>query len=208
MFKFARCARLVPGFALCLALAFTGPATAEPGRPAELVEGLNAALIEVMRGAEALGYQGRFDRLAPVLNETFNFQVMAGISAGRHWRELTPDQRRTLVDAFARMSIGTFAARFDGYSGERFEVAGEEPGPRDTVLVRNKLVKSDGEAVEINYLTKRFEERWRVVDVYLDSKFSELAIKRSENTAVLDSDGFEALIGRIESKLAEWAAQG
>ncbi len=198
----------VLGLTLVLILALASPLRAAPARPAELVEGLNAVLIEVMRGAEALGYRGRSERLAPVLSETFNFQVMAGVSVGRHWRALTPDQRRNLVDAFGRMSIGTFAARFDGFGGERFEVTGEEPGPRDTVLVRNKLIKGDGEAIEINYLTKRFEERWRVVDVYLDSKFSELAIRRSEYTAILDSDGFDALIRRIEDKLAQWAAKG
>ncbi len=178
------------------------PALAAPARPGELVTGLNETLLSVMRDAETLGYRGRYDRLAPVLSETFNFQVMAGISAGRHWRGLSGEQRGLLVEAFGRMSIGTFAARFDGFSGERFEVVGEEPGPRDTVLVRNKLIKSNGEEIEINYLMKRYNERWRVVDVYLDSIYSELATKRSEYSSVLANEGFEGLIRRIGDKLA------
>ncbi len=198
-------------FAVLFVLGFasiSATASAAPARPGELVTGLNEALLEVMRNASDLGFQGRYDRLAPVLRETFSFSAMAGISAGRHWRDLGPEQRRTLVGAFGRMSIGTFAARFDGYSGERFEVIGEEPGPRNTVLVRNQLLKSDGEAIEINYLLKRIKDRWRVVDVYLDSTFSELATKRAEYSAVLDREGFDGLIRRIEEKLAKLAAAG
>ena len=50
--------------------------------------------------------------------------------------------------------------------------------------------------------------RWQAVDVYLDSKFSELAIKRSEYTSVLDNEGFDSLIRRIEEKLTSLAGEG
>ncbi len=187
---------------LLLAQAWT-PVLAEPAPPGEVVAGLNETLLSVMRDAKSLGFQGRYDRLAPVLNEAFNFQVMAGISAGRHWRGLSPAQQRQLVASFGRMSIGTFASRFDGFSGERFEVLGEEPGPRKTVLVRNKLIKTGGETIEINYLTKRYDGRWRVVDVYLDSIYSELATKRSEYSSVLAKEGLDGLLARLDAKLVQ-----
>lgn len=194
--------------ALVLALAVTMPIASQAAEAAQgpmaLVSRLNDTLIEVMRNAKDLGYRGRYERLAPVLKQTFNFPVMAGISSGSHWRGFSAEQKANLSDAFGRMSIGTFANRFDGFGGERFEVTGEEPGPRGTVLVRNKLIKSDGDAIEINYLTKDYSGEWRVVDVYLDSKFSELAVKRSEYTSVLDKEGLDGLIARIETKLAEW----
>jgi phospholipid transport system substrate-binding protein len=194
--------------ALVLALAVTVPIASQAVEAAQgpmaLVGRLNETLIEVMRNAKDLGYRGRYERLAPVLKQTFNFPVMAGISSGSHWRGFSAEQKAKLSEAFGRMSIGTFANRFDGFGGERFEVAGQEPGPRGTVLVRNTLIRSDGETIEINYLTKDYDGAWRVVDVYLDSKFSELAVKRSEYTSVLDKEGLDGLIARIEAKLAEW----
>ena len=42
----------------------------------------------------------------------------------------------------------------------------------------------------------------------MDSKFSELAIKRSEYSSVIQNEGFDALIKKIEDKLTAWAAQG
>jgi phospholipid transport system substrate-binding protein len=194
--------------AMALALAVTLPSVSRAAEaaqgPMSLVSRLNETLIDVMQNAKNLGYRGRYERLAPVLKQTFNFPVMAGISSGSHWRGFSAEQKAKLSEAFGRMSIGTFANRFDGFGGERFEVAGEEPGPRGTVLVRNRLIKSDGDTIEINYLTKDYGGEWRVVDVYLDSKFSELAVKRSEYTSVLDKEGLEGLIARIEARLAEW----
>jgi len=184
------------------------PATAAEEAPRDIVGRLNAVLMEVMQQADELGFSGRYDRLAPVLSEAFNFPLMARISVGRHWRKLEDSDRDRLVDAFGRMSIATFATRFDGYSGERFEVLGEKPAPRKAILVRNRLIKNDGGAVEINYLLKIAEGRWRVVDVFLDAKYSELAMKRSEYGSVIKNAGFDELIRRLDEKIAKLAAEG
>ena len=70
-----------------------GPARTAEDAPAELVGRRNTALIEVMREAEVLGFQGRYDRLAPVLTAAFDFPLLARVSVGRHWRELDEDAR-------------------------------------------------------------------------------------------------------------------
>jgi phospholipid transport system substrate-binding protein len=192
---------------LLLSFAGTGAAPAAEPTPSEVVERLNTTLIEVMKGADSLGFQGRYERLAPVLSTTFDFPLMARVSAGRRWRDLDAATREGYLAAFGKVSIATYAARFDGYGGERFEVLGEEPGRRQTVVVRNRLVKSDGEAVAIDYLLKASEGRWRVVDVFLDGKYSELALKRSEYGAVIKNHGVAALIRSLGEKSAKLAAE-
>ncbi len=198
---------LAAGLVLCLCWPLP-PAAAAEETPRDIVRRLNAVLLEVMQQADELGFSGRYDRLAPVLSEAFNFPLMARISVGRHWRKLENSDRDRLVDAFGRMSIATFAARFDGYSGERFEVLGEKPAPRKAILVRNRLIKNDGEAVEINYLLKPAQGRWRVADVFLDAIYSELAMKRSEYGSVIKNLGFDELIRSLDEKIAELAAEG
>ncbi len=195
------------GFMLGLIWA-SAPGIAAEEAPSDIVGRLNATLIEVMREADELGFAGRYDRLAPVLTGAFDFTLMARVSVGRYWRKLEDSDRERLVDVFGRMSIATFAARFDGYSGERFEVLGEKAAPRQAILVRNRLIKSDGEPVEINYLLKTAEGRWRVVDVFLDGKYSELAMKRSEYTSVIKNADFETLIRSLDEKIAKLAAEG
>ncbi len=198
---------LAAGLVLCLCWPLP-PAAAAEEAPSDIVGRLNAVFLEVMQQADELGFSGRYDRLAPVLSEAFNFPMMARVSVGRHWRKLENSDRDRLVDAFGRMSIATFAARFDGYSGERFVVLGERPAPRKAILVRNRLIKNDGEAVPINYLLKSEQGRWRVVDVFLDAKYSELAMKRSEYGSVIKNAGFDELIRALNEKIADLAAEG
>ena len=79
---------------------------------------------------------------------------------------------------------------------------------RGAVLVHNQLVKVTGEAVAINYLVRRTDDGWRIVDVLLDGKFSELALRRSQYTSLLKNQGYDGLIEAMAAKAADLADSG
>ena len=160
-----------------------------------------------MQNAKTLGYAGRYEALEPVLRKAFDFSFMARVAVGRYWRDLADSEKADLVEAFAQLSVATFAGRFKGYSKEFFEIKGEEEQPRGAVLVINHLIKSNGEPVAINYLMRQPKggQSWRIVDVFLDAKYSELAVKRSEYTAVLARDGLQGLLDIMQSKIKGFA---
>ncbi len=191
----ARAVGLAAAAALLLAAAPSAP-------PRAAIERLHAALLESMQNADALGFTGRYRTLAPVLTESFDLAFMARVSVGRYWSELDAGQQEKLADAFARFTVATYAGRFDGYSGERFEIVGDEPGPRDSMVVKTHLIKADGEPIALDYLLRGGETGWRIVDVYLTGRFSELALRRAEYTSVLGRQGFDALLAAIEDRIA------
>lgn len=176
--------------------------------PSATVQRLNGALLGVMKEAEALGFEGRYARLQPVLVEVFDFPAMARIALGADWSSISEAQREAFTQAFSDYSVAVFANRFDGYSGERFEILGEEEARRGAVLVRNQIVKSDGEAVEINYLTRPEGDgaNWRIVDTILGGMASELAARRSEYSGIVRKLGIDALIRSLRDKTAGFAA--
>jgi len=171
-----------------------------------LITQLNEALLETMKSASTLGYQGRYKKLLPVIKSTYDLSFMTRYSAGRHWHELTDAQRQTLIDAFSRLTIATYADRFDGYSGEKFTVTSEETPRTGTRLVHSELIKSDGEVIKLNYLMRRTQEGWRVIDVFLKGTISELATKRSEYSTTLSNQGFNGLMTIFEQKISNLQA--
>ena len=191
---------------LSLIFILAAPAGAE-GPPSKSIVDFNATLVDAMRSADTLGLEGRYEMLAPALTQLFNFPEMTRIAAGRHWQQMSAAEREHLTDVFMRMSITTYAARFDGYSGERFEVLGERPALRGSFLVENKIVKPSGETVPINYLLRQYDGEWRVVDVLLDAKYSELAVRRSEFVSILKSKGYDELISRLQDMIAKLDAK-
>lgn len=195
-----RSARYI-AFVLIL-LAWPLAVSAQPAEPRNTVERLNETLLDVMQNAQTLGYQGRYERLEPVLRDAFSFPVMARIAVGeQRWQSLDPRQQRDLVQAFSRMSIANFAARFDGYSGQRFEILGVQTSRGDRVQVNTRIVRPGDEPVNINYLLQEVNGDWQIIDVFLNARISELAQRRSEYASVYRQEGFDGLIARIESTI-------
>jgi phospholipid transport system substrate-binding protein len=173
-----------------------------------VIERLHGSLLEVMRNADQLDYEGRYKQLEPVLEESFDFPFMIRIALGPTWRELDEGQRAELTELFTDMNVANYAARFDGYGGERFEILGEEPGRREAVLVESRIVRPDPDPVELKYLLREFQDRWRIIDVLLDARYSELAKQRAAFAAVLRSGGVPDLIATLERKIAQLTAEG
>ena len=174
--------------------------------PRENIVRLNAVLLDVMKNADGLGFKGRRAALRPVMSGLYDFAFMARIAVGGYWKSLAPRDRERLVDAFERMSIAIYAARFDGYSGERFEIVSDEKSVRNTVLVKTRLIRPAGGPVALHYLTRdKGGDDWRIIDVFLDARFSELARMRADYTSVIKRRGFEKLIETIEARIAEMA---
>lgn len=190
---------------LCLAVpgAITGHAAA-PGAaaktPSAVIDTFHGALLSVMKRADALGVGGRYQQLEKPIASSYDLAAMTRISSGAYWRRATDQEKQNLIAAFGRVSIGTYAMRFDGYSGQSFEVNGEKPGPRGTVLVETHILSPGDDPVEITYVMKTFEGAWRIVDVLLAGGISELAVRRSEYRSVLKSRGVGGLIAALNKK--------
>jgi phospholipid transport system substrate-binding protein len=192
--------RLALAFALLLPLSLTAPA-AMAAEPRQVVDTLDNALLDVMKNADSLGFRGRYQKLEPVLDQAFNLPLMARISVGPDWSSLTPAQQQKFTDAFRRFSITTYAARFNGYSGESFTSEDAKPVSGGDQVVNTKLVRPKADAVPLNYRLRG--PNWQIIDVYLNGTISQLANYRSEFGATLRSGGGDALVKLLESKTAE-----
>jgi phospholipid transport system substrate-binding protein len=170
------------------------------------VEQLHAVLIEVMKEAEPLGYQGRYDRLSPTLQELFDLPFMAEKSVGRHWKTASPEEQKAIVQTFIRYTIANYAGRFRGYSGQHFETLAEEPSARGTRMVRTRLVDPNDDDVNLDYRLRTTGGEWKIVDVYLDGTVSELALRRSEYSSLIKRDGLKALLAALDERIDELAS--
>lgn len=190
---------------LCLSLGLgplaAAPALAQQGAT-QAIERLNAALMDVMRNA-GVGYRGRAQRLQPVLVSTYDLAQMGQVAVGRTWAATPPDQQRQLVDLFTQSTVASYASRFNGYNGERFEVLGEQQAANGMVMVRTQIVRSNDRPVPINYLMRPQGNAWRVVDVFLDSAISEVARRRSEFGSVIARGGMESLLQTLRDRIAQ-----
>jgi phospholipid transport system substrate-binding protein len=187
------------GFALCLLSPIKGYGeSADPA--ASRVNSFYGALLDTMKQAKQLGIKGRYDRLAPVLDKTYDVASMSRIAVGQSWSTLSAQQQQSITKAFERMTTATYASRFDGFSGEQFEILQTVDRPNGDKIVKTRIVQSDGKPVALNYLMHKTGSDWKIVDVYLDGTISELASRRAEFGAILKSGGPNALVNALEKQ--------
>ncbi len=174
---------------------------------ADVVTQLQSELISVMKNSEELGYQGRYDSLAPTVRATHNLPGIARIVVGRYWRRLTEAQKKIWVENFSQLSIATYAYKFDGYSGEVFESISEQETARGDKFIRTLLRKSDGEEIRFDYLLRRSDDGWSIINIIADG-VSDLALKRSEYSGIIRREGFDALMMKLKDKIVKYSLDG
>ena len=161
-----------------------------------------------MKQGKQLGLKGRYDKLAPVLLETYDVPLMARIAVGPSWDSIPPPQQSRVVEAFLRMMVATYASRFSEFSGERFDILQTMERPPTDKIIKTRVTQSNGKTVSIYYLVRLAGGEWKVIDVFLDGTISELANRRAEFTEILKSGGPDALIASLRQQGDKLLAAG
>ncbi len=187
-----------------LAVSAALPSAAENADALATVDNLHAALLGIMQNAKSLGYGGRRDRIAPVVESSFNLPFITRFTLGRYWADLSSEQQDIMVDALVRLTIANYASRFNGYSGERFETISTKPARKGRELVRTVLEVNNDPAdnVSLDYLLQETAGTWRIVSVVANG-VSDLSLKRADYGAVMKSQGFDSLLARLNDQIAD-----
>lgn len=182
-------------FVICLPI----PGGADQGsEPAEVVSRLNQTLLQTMRNAEALGFQGRYNLLEPVIKDSFALPFMLRTTLGRHWDAVRPEQRDRLLDLYTRWSVATYASRFDGYSGQHFEIQGEDSSGR--WLLVDSVLHSGGDTVLFRYVFPQDNGARKILDIQIKGA-SQLATHRSQMSAIVNRDGLDGLEHSLRERI-------
>jgi phospholipid transport system substrate-binding protein len=191
----ARLSRLC--FALPLIIGALTQGAAASADPQDVVRGFYQVLLGNMRNGGVLGESGRFARLAPLVDRDFDIPAMTRLAVGVTWANLDPTEQQRLIAAFGHYVAATYADQFDSYSGQQLQVTGERPYGPD-VMVHTKIVKSNGDSTELDYL---MDQGGRILDVYLDGSISQLAVHHSEFHSILQREGVDGLVMALNRKV-------
>jgi phospholipid transport system substrate-binding protein len=172
----------------------------------EIVDKFQEELIEVMKNGKKLGYSGRYDKLKSPVTDSHDLSKIARIVVGKEWEKLSEAQQQQLVDVFSKLSIASYAHNFKDYSGESFTFDTEEETTRGGVVIHSHLTIPDDKPVKFDYMLKEKGDSWRIINIIANG-VSDLALKRSEYTTILQREGFDTLIAKINEKIDNYSKQ-
>ena len=183
------------------------PSASPSARPSasQTVDRFQRTLIEVMRSADALGFQGRAIRFAALVDEVFDFARISRRIVGPEWGALRSEQKDLLRDALERLAVAMLASQFNEFSGEKFLALKEMATRGSAGRVATKLVLGDSEQITVIYILRDGPRGWRIEDVQFDG-VSEVEIRRAEVRSILRRRGFDVLVSNLDGRARALAA--
>lgn len=161
---------------------------------------LHDALVAAMKAGKGMPFAERVRSLSPIVTESYNFPVVTEVAAGPYWNRMNDQERKNLVDAFSAYSVAKYAANFDKFAGERFELIGQKAGPGDSIWILTRLVIAGQKPVTFNYLVRQYDGSWRIVDVYTMGSISEVSTQRSQFMSILRDGGVAGLLKALNDR--------
>ena len=194
--------RLSPSLAALLgglSLISAGGALAAQSDPAAArIESFDSSLLDVMKGGSALGAKGRFHKLAPVVDSTFDIPLMTRVAVGSTWTTMSEADRAALIKGFARLSAASYAHNFDAFGGERFTIEPKVETRGLDKIVQSHIVPTKGAPTALTYRMRSGPDGWKIVDVYYGA-ISQLATRRSDFAAPLAAGGAKGLVAHLDA---------
>jgi phospholipid transport system substrate-binding protein len=166
-----------------------------------IIQSLDDVLLDIMKRADQLGLKGRLETIEPLVSECFDLPFMARLTLGRAWNDLSDEAQRRWVDTFSSYTIYKLADRFNGFSGQWFEIVGQKPASKDTLIIQTLLKRPSDDDVRLDYRMRETESSWKIIDIYAKGRISEIALRRSEYTAILKRGGIELLIESVSGMM-------
>ena len=166
----------------------------------KVVNELHLALLDVMKNAGNLGYEGRYNRLYPVISSLFDTPLIVQVILSRYWKDLNELQQQNFIDLFRHLSVATYASRFDAFNGEQFNEVARQELRKGRLLIKTELLRPNDETVHLDYLMHERDGKWYIISVIADG-VNDLSLKRAEYAAVIKDKGFDGLTGDIRSKI-------
>jgi phospholipid transport system substrate-binding protein len=175
-----------------------------PADPKAKVQVFYDALLETMQQGDQLGFDGRYEKLEPIIHDTFDVPTMLKIAIGAEWTKFTAEQKEKLLKVFDQYMVTTYAARFKSYKNQKFEVGEVKEPSENRKLVETRLIRSNGEPISLNYLFRPSDNGdWKIIDVYLSGAISEMARMRSDFSSTVVGSGADGITEALEGKIVD-----
>jgi phospholipid transport system substrate-binding protein len=152
-----------------------------------------------------LAEQERQARIRQAVLQRFSFEEMARRSLGRHWHELTPEQRQEFVQLFTDLLIDSYIDKIERSEGKEDIRYTRETIEDDYASVRTEIVQERDQNIEVEYRLLLRDGDWQVFDVIIEG-VSLVNNYRTQFNKIILEESYEALVKKLQQKSAQLEA--
>ena len=123
------------------------------------------------------------------------------LSAGRYWRQASPEQKTALVEAFKGTLIRTYSGAFTKVDrNSRIDIQPFRGDPTaDDVVVRSTVTQPNSPAVAVDYRLERTDAGWMIYDLGVEGIWL-IQNYRNQFAQQINSSGIDGLIQALSAR--------
>lgn len=190
---------------LCCGAFFFGPAgqkpvQAEDETPLTQMEEMVNRIIDIMgEGDVEKEWEQKKQKIIPLIDKRLNPEQIAQRALGRHWRDITAEQREEFTSLFLQLLKDTYINRLQDCSCEHEARFYEQKTRGDRAIVYSML-KKDEQEIPIDYRLIRIDGKWKVYDIVVEG-VSLISNYRKQFDQIMNRQGYSELIKRLRDKI-------
>jgi phospholipid transport system substrate-binding protein len=163
----------------------------------QVIERFHAALLDTLKQGKALGIQGRYKKLEPEVDAAFDLKAMTQFTVGPKWAGMSEADRASVVAAFRRMTIASYASNFKEFKDQQFMLDQKVEVRGVDRIVKSQIIPKGEKPVNLRYRLREAGGAARIIDVIYES-VSQIATRRSDFAATVNDGGAPALVKKLD----------
>lgn len=162
-----------------------------------VVERFHAALLSTMKQGKALGINGRYKKLEPEISADFDLASMTQFTVGPAWSSMSEADRASVVAAFRRMTIASYAHNFAEFKEQVFTLEDKVDVRGPDRLVKSQIIPKGEKPVNLVYRMREKTGGTKIIDVIYQS-VSQVATRRADFASTVATGGAPALVAKLD----------
>ena len=154
-----------------------------------------------------IGTTERRKRFRKIMLKNFAFKRIARWALGRYWRRATSAERNEYLKLFEDMLVMVYADRFASYSGETLNVESSEVRGENDILVRSKIVRSEGQkSVSIAWRLSKDKldnGAFKIIDIMVEGMSMGITQQKEFSSVIRkNGNGVQGLLDELKKRIA------
>ncbi len=202
-----RCAiSLFAAMAIGLSLSAQAQAKVDPmADPTTFVQQVADQALSVLKNDPAVK-SGDIARINQIVDQHIlpyvDFQKTTRLSAGKHWRQATPEQRTALSNAFRTTLVRTYSGALtkvdDGTAIKILPIRGDATG--NDVVVRSQVTQmTNAQPIQLDYRLEKTPSGWKIYDLNVENVWL-IENYRNQFSQQISQSGIDGLIQALNKR--------
>lgn len=171
--------------------------------PMETMKGMVDEILTILDSGDTTDekvWLGQRRKVSAIVSSHFDMREMAKRSLAKYWKRRTPTEKDEFSELYTELIKNTYIERLRSFSGSKDGTNFDKEMVRGNKAVVSSVVWQNSKEISVVYKLYNKDGVWLVYDVVIEG-VSLVRNYRSQFAQIIQKDGYESLVRKIQEKL-------